>query len=479
MSFDNLIISPSETIGTEYQADDIAPKLNTGSIMDGFCGKYVLGSHGESILNAGMAAINGIVGLNNQNKSTIADGMAMGAFNLYYPAAATVMYNETEGSRTRQDMEDRMPTCYENLRLNGLADNPRIFLTNQTKMFGEEYWEKRLEYGAAKTSRKGTLVETPFIDRQGNFIKVRIPTIESIDSWSMLSFSATDLKAKKSDVSGKERNMIFMNEGMYKTRILREMPRRNPMDGFYSFLTAHLGDKFNLDDPNATPERVFSHLKADKTIKYATSLYTFTMNNLWYVRGAKTHVDGNNIPIYGRNEAAVKEDTDLQQTTVMNLRGKFGMSGRPFLALTSQTEGFLPHLTDLCYLRDSKYYGMGSDTSRMSLILYPDMTKMTRNTVRAQIDEDAKLRRALQLTRELKQIQQVHWNMGEITQTPVQEIFDKVKERGYDWDEILGGTHGHWQFNGVEEETKFLTAMDLIRMAHGKYRPWWMGVSEY
>lgn len=477
--FDDLAINPVDSVGAEFQADDIAPKMNTGTIFDHFCGKYVQGAHGESIINGGIAPINGIVGANNMNKSTIADGMQLAAMDNYYPAAATMMINETEGSRTRQDMEDRLYKHYLNLHMAGLADNPRILLTNQTKMFGEEYWEKRLAYGAAKVEKKKKMmVDTPFVDRKGNFIKIMLPTFESIDSWSMLSFSATDLKAKKSDVSGKDRNMIFMNEGMYKTRILREMPRVNPRDGFYSFLAAHLGDKFNMDD-KATPEKLFAHLKAEKTIKYATALFTFTVNNLWFVRGAKGHVDDKGIPIYGRDEAGTREDTDLQQTTVMNLRGKFGQSGSPFLALTSQTEGFLPHLTDLCYLRENGYYGMGSDKARMDLLLYPDMKKMTRNQVRSQIDEDEKLRRALEITRGLLQIRKYMWQMGDITQTPINDIFEKIKERKYDWDEILGGTTGQWQFNGVEAEKKFLSPMDIIRMAHGKYRPYWMGVSEH
>lgn len=475
--FDDLAINPVDAMGEDNQADDISPKMNTNTIIDHFSGKYVTGAHGESILNGGIAAINGIVGGNNQNKSTIADGLQLSAFDNYYPAAATMMVNETEGSRTRQDMEDRMSVHFENLRLAGLADNPRMMLTNQTKMFGEEYWEKRLEYGTKKREKKKLMVETQFVDRRGNHIKAMLPTFESIDSWSMMSFNATDLKMKKGDVSDKTRNMIFMNEGMYKTRILREMPRVNPRDGFYTFLAAHLGEKFNLDD-NATPEKLFSHLKADKTIKYATNLYTFTVNNLWFVRASRTHVDKTNIPIYGRDEAASKEDTDLQQTTMLNLRGKFGLSGSPFLALSSQTEGFLPALTDLAFLRDSGYYGMGKDTSRMDLLLYPDMNKMTRNQVRGQIDEDPKLRRALQLTRDLLQIRKYMWQMGDITQTPINDIFTKVKERGYDWDEILGGTKSHWQFNGVDEDKKFLTAMDLIRMAHGKYKPYWWSISE-
>lgn len=476
--FDNLIINPVDVVGSEIQASDISTKLNTNTVFDHYCGKYVQGAHGESILNGGIAPINGIVGPNNNNKSTIADGLNLSAFDTYYPAACTMMMNETEGSRTRQDIEDRMPRCYENLMLAGVADNQRIMLTNQTKVFGEEYWEKRLAYGQAKREKKGMEVETQFVDRKGNYIKAMLPTIEFIDSWSMMSFNATDLKAKKGDVSDKTRNMIFMNEGMYKTRILREMPRVNPRDGFYSFLSAHLGDKFNMDD-QAPPEKLFTHLKADKTIKYATALYTYTMNNLWFVNKAKGHTDDKGIPIYGRDEAAGKDDTDLQQTTVMNLRGKFGLSGSPFLAITSQTEGFLSHLTDLSYLRGNDYYGMGSDKSRMNLVIYPDMKKMTRNQVRSQIEDDAKLRRALELTRSLLQIRKLMWQMGDITQTPIQEIFDKVKERGYDWDEILGNTVSNWQFRGAEGDKKFLSAMDILRMAHGKYKPWWHGVSEY
>ena len=64
------------------------------------------------------------------------------------------------------------------------------------------------------------------------------------------------------------------------------------------------------------------------------------------------------------------------------------------------------------------------------------------------------------------------WKLPGFSLTPP-EIFEKLKEQGYDWDELLGETRGHWQFKEIKEEKHYLSSYDLIRMAMGKYKPYW------
>lgn len=453
------------------QADASTPKLNVGCLFDHFSGRYTRGAHGESLLNGGMSHITAIVGKNNQYKSTTADYFMAAAQNNYYDVGNS-FYKETEGSRDLEGLEFRMAQ-FPRIQEAGVIGNPKIFLTNMNKISAEQYWEKRKEYGKKKAGMKGAMLKTPFLNADGSFIEVPAPTFEEIDSWSMLNFEALEKKADKAkDVADSKNNMLFANDGMYKTRIIMAMPGVNGRTGFYTIMTAHLGDSFNMD-PNSPPERIMAYMQAGTKIKNATEKFTYIPNNMWMCHSQKPHLDKEGIPMYGRGEKGEQYDKDLVEVKMLNLRGKFGQSGAPFKVIFSQTEGLQPHLTELCYLRENGQYGMGSNMVNMSLELYPD-GKFTRNSIRDKIKEDAKLRRALELTAGLCQIKRVMWYLGDIVHQTPPEIFLKLKEMGYDWDELLGGTRGHWQFNDVKEDKQFLSPLDLLRMAAGEYHPYWM-----
>lgn len=458
-------------IPKEAAADASTAKLNVGCLFDHFSGRYTRGAHNEMILNGGMSHIGAVVGKNNQYKSTTADYFMASAQNNYYDVGNS-FYNETEGSRDLEGLEFRMKHFPRNVK-EGVMGNPKFFLTNMNKLSGEEYWSHRRQYGEKKAKMKQAWLTTPLLNPDGTFIKSLAPTFEEWDSWSMTTFGAIEEKVAKLDVDDSKNNMIFANDGMYKTRILMQMPGENGRTGFYSMMTAHIGKKMNMD-MNAPPEKIMAYLQADSVIKNATEKFTYVPNNMWLCHSQKPHLDDNGIPVYGRGQMGEKFEKDMVEVTIINLRGKFGQSGAPFKALYSQTEGLCPHLTQLHYIRaGNKYYGMDTNTQNMSLTFLPDV-KFTRNSIRGKIDENPSLRRALQLTSDLCQMKNVMWYLGDIVFMDPKDIFEKVKARGYDWDEILGNTRSHWQYQEVTEEKQFLTAYDLLRMATGEYHPYWM-----
>lgn len=464
-------LNPSTVVTEDMKADASTPKLNTNCLFDHFSGRYVEGEAGESILNGGVANINAVVGENNQFKSTLADFFMLQPQELYYDATNSFYY-ETEGSKDVEGLlyrATRMPS----IQRDGLENNDKFFFTNMNKLTGNAYWDIRKKYGDTKIDKKTKLpkLTTPFLNHDGTLIKMYPPTMEEMDSWSMMSFDAIEEKFGDNEIGSKDNNMIFMNDGRYKTQIMMQMPSVNGRHSFYSMLTAHIGSKANLD-PNAPPHKIMADLQSGKTIKNATEKFTFIPNNMWFVHGRRGLVDGTGIPLYGRGEMGVKEDKDLVRVRCMNLRGKYGQSGAPFDLVFSQAEGLLPHLTQLHYLRETnKYYGMGSNTTNLSLAIYPEVS-YTRNACRDKIDDDYKLRRALELTAGLCQIRNFMWKLPGFSLTPP-EIFEKLKEQGYDWDELLGETRGHWQFKEIKEEKHYLSSYDLIRMAMGKYKPYW------
>lgn len=460
------------------EADDHSPRLNVGSMIDHLSGRYVEGHHGEMILNGGLPYISGVIGGPNQFKSTFSDYMSITAQERYFDATNTFIV-DTEGSKEYAGYAGRArltaPRVFDSImqRLNNSGPKDgRIFLTNLYKCFGNEYWEMRRKYGEQKLKTKGVMLTTP-LPAEKDFMKIPAPTIEAIDSWSYLSFEEIDNKFGSNEVDSKDNNMMFMNDGKFKTFIMMQMPRRNGMDGFYSLLTAHVGDRYQID-PKQPLRKILQGLENNKAIKGATEKFRFNTNNLWYCYSQAPLTDGSGISIYGRGEAASKEDRDLVSVKIINLRGKFGASLVPTDFVFSQTEGHLPQITQLNWLRQSeKYYGMDSNTTNMSLAIYPDV-KFTRNSAMEKFNTDPMLSRAVDLTACWGQIRKHFWYLPDYIKLTPQEIFERVKERGYDWDEILGNTRSYWQFQEIKEEKQFLSPLDIMRMAVGEYHPYWM-----
>ncbi|UQT03101.1 hypothetical protein TOTORO_02380 [Serratia phage vB_SmaS-Totoro] len=469
----NFSLSIGGVVGKDKAADATTPKLNVGCLFDHFSGRYTPGKHGEQILNGGFSFINAVVGENNQFKSTLSDYFMLKAQEHYYQATNSFYY-ETEGSKDVSGLMYRASRCPQ-IQAEGMEENEKFFFSNMLKMSGNAYWDIRKEYGDAKTDKKNKVPQltTPFVNVDGSSITMFPPTLEEIDSWSMMSFDAIEQKFGDVEIGHKDNNMMFMNDGRFKTQIMMQMPSLNGRHSMFTFMTAHIGSKVNMD-PNAPPSKIMADLAAGKGLKNATEKFTFVPNNMWMVHKRTPLTDSNRIPIYGRGEAGSKDDKDLVKVSCMNLRGKFGQSGAPFDLIFSQTEGLQEHLTLLHYLRDTnKYWGMDSNNTNMSLLIYPEV-KFTRNAIRDKIDEDYKLRRALELTAGMCQISNFMWYLGpHVTVSPA-EIIAKVKEQGYDIHELLETTRGYWQFEEIKEEKHYLSALDFINIAAGTYKPYWM-----
>jgi hypothetical protein len=154
------------------------------------------------------------------------------------------------------------------------------------------------------------------------------------------------------------------------------------------------------------------------------------------------------------------------------LRSKSGPSGNTIEIIVSQTEGVLPGLTEFNYIKDSGRFGLNGSLQNYALDIYPEC-KLSRTTVRGKLDKDSKLRRAMNITSELCQIQEYFKAQSEYFCTPA-ELYKDLKELGYDWDMILSQTRGWWTVNNEIHPLKFLSAMDLLRMRKGEYKPYWL-----
>lgn len=475
------MILPGDFLPEGKRAKAITPRPAVGCLLDGFANTYVEGvEHGEEghmIQNGACSHTTGVLGAPNQFKSTFGDWLTYSPLNNMYEVS-TSLTMDSEDSKEYKQQELRIP-YFDRIRKDGVFGNPRIWMTRQSIMKGSEYWDTiRKPFGEKKRAEgnKG-MITTCFLNGK-DLIKIPAPTFEMQDSFSRMNFDDVEAKYHDIKIDSKDRNMEFMRPGIIKTRILSEMPNLNPRDGFYTVMCAHLGKDIPIDAGyGATPKKVLANLEAGTKIKGCPEQFLYMPNNMWFCANQKPHWDKDMVPIYGRGgEAGTKGSKDVVEITVMNLRGKSGSSGSPFRIIASQTLGLMPYLTMFHYLRETnKYYGMeAGNSTTMALDLCPDV-KMTRNKVWEKTDEDVRLQRAIELTSGLCQLKNIHWVLGNIVHTPPAEIFKGLKEKGYDWDVILGETRGLWLPDEVKSDKHYLSAYDLLRMYTGVWMPSWLG----
>ena len=154
-------------------------------------------------------------------------------------------------------------------------------------------------------------------------------------------------------------------------------------------------------------------------------------------------------------------------------RSKSGESGVVIDILVSQSDGVLPHLSQFHYIKNNGRYGLGGNDRNYFLELLPDVN-LSRTTVRTKIDENPKVRRALEITSELAQIEQYWRNIDPSILCKPKQLYEDIKKLGYNWDDILSNTRGWWTINNDTHPVPFLSTMDLLKMRNGTYKPYWM-----
>ncbi len=199
------------------------------------------------------------------------------------------------------------------------------------------------------------------------------------------------------------------------------------------------------------------------------------MSNCWHAYNAAPLVTKDRTPEYpreGENDNT-EMGTDLNIVTLRQLRSKSGPTGITLELIVSQNEGVLPSLTEFHYIKGNERFGLTGTLQHYALDLYPDV-KLSRTTVRTKIDNDPKLRRALNITSELLQMHQLWTHLDPKLLCTPKELYDDLKAKGYDWNEEILITRGWWTLDNDKHPVKFLSTMDLLRLRTGQYpKPYW------
>lgn len=465
----------------EYFADAprVRPQMNLGCLFDIPNGRYHRGKNGESILNGGLAHLTGIAGRGNTFKSVLAHFMNLRVLDRYIKTALQIY--DTEATVTFERVY-QLAQHLPNIAGLDLQDEGRLHLTDNTVMMGDEWFDKFRKFGDAKIKdAKKWTVNTPFLNpKTKEPIAIMIPTLSEVDSLSALITKSVDAIYDKNKIGEAGANTDALRSAAAKTQMLLQMPTLTGQASMFCTMTAHVGDQHQLD-PYAPPAQKLAFLKQKSSLKNVPEKFTFLMNNLWYVLSAKPlqHKD-TKAPLYPRDQSDNMEgDTDLMILLVQNLRAKNGPTGMPFEVIVSQSEGVLVGLTEYNYLKNFDKFGLGGNDVRFFLDIYPDVQLM-RTTIRGKLEEDAQLRRAMEITSELCQMKNLWdernlWEDEKDAMCTPKELYDDLKAKGYDWSRLLN-TRGYWAFEGEDKDLPpYLSTKDLLRMRKGLYHPKWYG----
>ena len=450
------------------------PLINIGALLDIPTGSFVKGVKGENLLNGGLSGVTGVVGAGNRFKSTIVNYMMLSASNRMRESnisAPMHTYDTEDNMDLNIDRINKLASRFENLPDEPLYDPEVWSFISKSDMTAEE-WIKLLYENIEKKSSdpKLKVKYEAFYNRIVKSItELPQPSFITIDSLTELESSKTADVVVNGDIDSS--NTVFAQQGLFKTKFIKDLPRMSNKANIYFLLTAHVGKDIQLaSNPYAPrPTKSLQFIKSGEKIKGVSDKLYFLTSHLWQAISSVPMINQSTKgPEYPKDESDFSSDLNIVK--LLMLRSKSGPSGISVDIIVSQKEGVLPSLTEFHYLKTMKY-GLEGSTRSYNLSLYPKC-KLSRTTVRSKIDSDKKLRRALNITAELLQMTQYMPQYKKYYCTPA-ELYEDIKKQGYDWDDILENTRGWWTIKNYDTKSKFLSTLDLLKMRVGEYTPYW------
>lgn len=453
------------------------PAINVGCLMDVSTGHYVRGEHGESILNGGLSALTGIASRPNNFKTALA---------VYLMAAARracrhihqIAY-DTEGTMNPVARFTAVSAQDSFLRTVDYQNDEQFAFTDLSRYTGDDWFALFRKVVNEKTKEENKwLRTTPFVGLDGKPMQALYPTGALIDSFSKFQISAVEELYQKNKIGESGANTDAMTNGKAKNQMFNQMPQICARTGTFMILTAHVGDVINME-MYPTDKRNLSYMKRDTVLKGVSGGFYSLPNNVWMITDNKPLLNREKMPEYPwDNSKAIQGDTDLAVITMINLRGKNGISGFPINLIFSQSEGLQVGLSEFHYCKENNRFGIGGNLQNYYMELLPEES-LSRTKIRQKLHHNYKLQRAVQITSELLQLHQFHRTLEPDLLCDAKTLYEDLKAMGYDWDRLLN-TRGYWVFKEEEKdhELPFLSTMDLLRMRRGEYVPYWFTKEE-
>ena len=457
--------------------------INIGACLDIPTGEYLMGKHGEAILNGGLQPITGFLGEGNTFKSTIMHYMLLSGMNRVSSMAETYYSIYDTEMNVREERLLQLAIQFSELYRgpdDNISKSGALQVTNKVKHMADEWYDILKAHLNEKRKDKNCLVETPFLDRDGvSYMKILLPTFGAVDSIVHFEDSVAAKMLSDNSLGESGQNTYFIKTGTTKAKFLSDLPTL--LNGAYHFMgiVAQIGDKIDIPTGpvKVAPRKDLGFLPADRKIKGATKHFTYLLQNGWYLRSASPLINKTSKEAeYQRSTKEAGLSVDLNSVEIQQLRGKGGHSGFRETLIVSMAEGVQPTLTEFHRIREFDYFGLMGNQQNYHVALYPKV-KLSRNTVRGHIASDPLLCRAINIVSEMSQIIDYKAHLYEDLICTPQQLYDDLIGLGYDWDQLLR-TRGWWTINNDQHPIPYLSTLDLLRMRKGLYTPYWMEKKE-
>ena len=450
--------------------------LNLGAGLDIPTGSFYPGKFGEHALCGGLGIVTGITGKGNNFKTTLDEWcIARSAARYSSEIETDITTHDTEENKDARRIM-RLASAQPEFAGRDLFQEGVWTITGKSGMMGDKWFAKLKEFLEAKEkNRKEIMLETPFLDVNGkDRVKIMQPTFSFIDSFS--EFETSDIAKIMDDNELGEAggNTIYMRQNLAKNRLLMEYPRLGIANQHYLATTAHFGKELQMaSGPYAPPpEKKMNSMRPGEKVKGVPDKYFYLTHWLIHVSGSVGLKNKDNVVDYPKDTDDKRVgDTDLWIVPAVFLRNKTGPSSIQTEIIISQSEGVLPSLTEFHFLRKSRWGLVGNDQNYVNALMPEE--KLSRSVIRRKLATNAALRRATNIASELYQMSLYHVQSRHNIIEP-EELYAKIKERGYNWDMILNKTRGWWKLNNERHPLLHLSTQDLLNMASGTYHPYWL-----
>ena len=469
-------------LGFMEKLEEIIPvkaRYNTGLCLDLLCGRPQVGRYGDVVMNGGIAPYTGVCGAPNVGKSTWMDTMGT-ILNQRYGIPYLKHNNEADANSERfVDISYYVAPELQEWRYR-MHEHRTLRELDLTAYTSADMWETIRQLAARREAQRDQLwKETPFLDEDGEPVRILMPFAHSQDSLSEWKSNVIEKKLDENDVGAKENATFGLMHGAAKTQMVSEIPTMCARGGMIIFQSAHMGDKFKLD-AYAPVRKKMEYLAGDLEIKFVSNNWRYLPNNLWWVMGnsplLKKASDGKYYPEFQMpGFSKIAKDTDLTLCSIVNLRGKNGPSGVPFDLVMSQSRGLIPFMTNFRYIWESETssgmgFGISGSDKAAWLDIYPEV-KFNRFNIFELAEKDVRLQRAIRFTADLCILHERIRNYPRHQLCSAQELYTDIKKL-YDWNEFLD-TRDYWTWDHYTHPLKYLSIYDLLNFRLGVSTPYW------
>lgn len=475
--------TPFSFVKDMESSDTISPLLPFSPVFDIMNLNNTIGTAGVSYNNAGLCRNTAIVGGNNTQKTGFTV-LAIARVLLRY-FGSIVFFFDIEGNfdvdRLEEfvDREIGIPGYFREHLL-----NKRFFYYSRNDIAnpcdGTFVHDKFKEIAAFVKeeikAKKDIYMETPYLGNDGKKIKIITPILTIIDSISEMHFQKVSEQFQEGDVdeggAKKTRDMVI---GNLRRIVYEDADVLGGVNGMYNITVAQVTDIINMTGKPLEKESVF--LRQGKKLKAPKSLMRIPQIGHEIIKGStlKSGTEWMYTNPFGREvetSGDAKEVPELMHYINQPYRNKFGMSGVMGGFIGSQSLGIQEGLTMYDTLKRNKFFGLEGNDRTHNVILYPEV-KLGRTTVWNKVLTDKKLERALTILWYLWDIHARQLNVDKKYRISPQELYDGIKARGLDWNDILENTVDYWHTN-PDIKKKTVTTMELIKVAIGERDPYWI-----